>query len=89
MEEPPDNIAAEFAAMTTNPYLHFEVAPFGPGALKFLPGQNDPAMLRAAAAEEGIAAAQHLAQDEYESWINRKVRWRGRTGRSKRSNVTG
>ena len=34
MDVPPDNIAAEFEAMTTNPYLHFEVAPFGSGALK-------------------------------------------------------
>ena len=40
MDEPPDNIAAEFDAMTTNPYLHFEIAPYGPGALEFMPGKN-------------------------------------------------
>ena len=73
MEAPPRSLAAELEAMSTNPYLHFELAPHGKGALEFLPGKQDPVMLRAAATQEGIGAAQHLIQDDYESWINRKT----------------
>ena len=59
--------------MSVNPCVHFEIAPHGGGALEFLSGKNDAVMLRAAAADEGIGAKNHVVQDGYESWISRKV----------------
>ena len=74
MDAPPDALATEMDLLSTNPYLHFEVAPHEGGALEYvLAGKKDPVELRAAAAAEGLGPRQHVAQDEYEAWVNRKV----------------
>ena len=49
------------------------MAPFEGGALDYLAGKDDPVSLRAAAADEGLGPKGFVVQDEYESWLNRKV----------------
>ena len=73
MDAPPDTLAEQMNGLATNPYIHFELAPHMGGALEYVVGKKDPVQLRVAAAAEGLGPAQHVVQDEYESWINRKV----------------